>query len=77
MNVTDVPAQDGFAPVITFTDGVTVRIIVSGSVLAVDVKQRFVATTDMLPEVAVPISTVIEVVFCPEVMLAPDGTVHV
>ena len=35
------------------------------------------AVTVTLPELAVPQLTVIEVVPCPVVILAPDGTVHV
>ena len=52
------------------TVGVTVIEIVDGA-------QLLFVTTLMLPEVAVPKSTTIERVFCPEVIVAPVGTLQV
>ena len=58
------------------TWGVTVDWNVNASVLAVDVWHTLAAVTEILPEFAVPISTVMLAVPAPEVIEAPEGSVQ-
>ena len=73
--VTDDPEQivvDGEAVAPTDGNGFTVTETEEDKPLL----HEFVAATIMLPEPEANL-TVMEVVFCPEVMIAPAGTVHI
>ena len=77
VKVTGVPSQIVIAgDTEIVTEGVTFGWKVSVSIPAVDVKQVLAAVTEILPVVAVPMSTVIFAVPAPPVMLAPEGTVQ-
>ncbi len=52
------------------------EVTVTAEVLAVLVPQALVAVTLILPELT-PKLTVMDVVPCPEAMVAPDGMLHV
>ena len=56
----------------------TAVTIYTGMILAALVPHVFTATTEIFPLVAVPlVDTVIEFVPCPDVMVHPEGGVHV
>jgi hypothetical protein len=66
--IAEVPVMDPGVAGVVFT--------VKAKVAAVDVPQAFVAVTVTFPDVE-PEVTVIDVVPCPAVIVAPVGTVHV
>ena len=75
VNVNVLPAQIGLGLADAVTPVGTV-FTVTAKVFALLAPQALSAVTDMFPEVE-PKVTVIPVVPCPAVMVAPEGTVHV